>query len=721
MFQPLNAKMTRLIRDKDWSETPLGPRSEWSDALRTSVDVVLGCPHGMVVLWGEDLVQVYNDGYMTVLGAKHPAGLGQPTRECWPELWDSMRGLYERVLKGEIVAFQSLHLPLERGSGPEDAWFDLIYSPIIQQDGRISGILVSVTEQTHRVLAERALRDSERRLAIAIEASGGGVFEHRIPAGPELYLSPRWCEIMGYGKPPVPEREFEAWWASLVHEEDREMRRAAFAEFLEGRTQHHEVDLRIESRSRSWIWIREFAHAVERDEAGQVRHLAGMILDITSEKKAERQIARLANHDPLTGLANRTLFTNRLTAATMRAEKSGQRVGLVMIDLDRLKVINDRLGHVAGDALLREVAERLANAIRRGDTAARIGGDEFAVVLAELPTRELVEELANRICRSLMQPALVEEHMIEIGASLGAAVFPEDGDNVDYLMRHADLALYDAKESGGRRISIFHRGLADAAARRRRVEAELRRGIERGEFVLFYQPQVSVRSGQVRCVEALVRWRRRDSTLVPPGEFISIAEASGAIRALGAWVMGEACRQQARWREDGHDVIVGINVSPAEARFEDFSATLDRNLKQSGIDGSSLELEITEGLLMDPEMQPIQSFLSGCAARSVRLAIDDFGKGYSSLGYLGRLPVSKIKIDRSFVAKIGTAEDELLLDAMIDLGRRLGKRVVAEGVENQSQFEQLKEMGCDDVQGWLFSPPLEAERMTALLRKGTVI
>ena len=577
-----------------------------------------------------------------------------------------------------------------------------------------------VRDETHRWEAEQALRASERRQAIAIDASGGGIYEHSVPPGTELYLSPRWCEIMALGETPITAEGYLQWFSDLIHPDDRALHERTMAAFVQGEESRFQIEMRLRHGSGNWIWVRQYAQAIERNEDGIALRLSGLMVDITERKKSERWIKQLAHHDPLTGLANRTLFTEKLGAALREAETSGRKVALVHVDLDGFKNVNDTLGHSVGDGLLTVVTERLLRSLRRGDTAARLGGDEFAVILADLRSTDDIQELTRRICHTVVQPAVVNGHTIEFLASLGVALYPEDGGDLDLLMRHADLALYESKANPLEHVAYFHPGLAEAAARRAAIETELRGAVRRDELLLHFQPQFNLQTGRVRTVEALVRWRRADR-IVFPGEFIDIAETSGVIRALGAWVLGAACQQQAVWRAEGHEIGVAVNVSPAEANTFEITRTVDAALAMAGIPGETLELEITEGLLMDPDAPPVRAFLAACKARRIGLAIDDFGKGYSSLGYLARLPISKIKIDRSFVSKIGRRADEALIEAIVDLGHRLGHRVVAEGVETTDQLDYLRDLGCDDAQGHLLGRPVTAEALKPVLQGGWLI
>ena len=570
-----------------------------------------------------------------------------------------------------------------------------------------------IHDQSERVAAEAALRKSEHRLATAIQASGGGSYEQELAAG-ELYVSAEWLAILGYDELPVRPERFDEWLADQVHPDDREFRAEAWLAFLEGREARYSAELRKRHASGKWVWVRSFAQATERDPGGAVRRLTGMMLDISERKAAEVQVHHLAQHDALTGISNRTLFAQRLAEATAQADAAQARAGLIMIDLDHFKEINDTMGHPIGDAVLRIVTDRITSYIRTGDTAARLGGDEFAVVAPGAHARADIEELAHRLHRAFAHPAQVDGTEIPLAASVGFAVYPDDAETVDMLMRHADLALYEAKRQGRDEVRAFRPQLAAAATRRSQIESQLRRAIDGNELALHYQPQFDLRTGRVDTVEALVRWER-DGEPIEPGEFIPVAERSGVIRALGAWVLGEAIRQQATWREAGHNISVAINVSPAEASAESFLPMLKRLLGEAGVAGDAIELEITEGLLIDPDKPSVQAYFATCEDEGISLAIDDFGIGYSSLNYLASLPISKIKIDRSFISRMDQHRHAALVRAVVSLGRDLEKRVVAEGVETQAQLESLRRMGCDGAQGYFLCKPVPAEGISHLL------
>jgi diguanylate cyclase (GGDEF)-like protein len=456
--------------------------------------------------------------------------------------------------------------------------------------------------------------------------------------------------------------------------------------------------------------------ATVRDATGKLAGAVGAGVDITERKRAEERIRHLAHHDQLTGLPNRGLLQDRLRQALALTEHGGAYIGLLLLDIDCFKDVNDTLGHPAGDWLLRAVAERLEAAIRQGDTLARLGGDEFAVVQPGLDGPGCAAALAQRLIETLAPPFRLEAQEVHVSASVGVALFPQHSDHADGLVRKADLALYRAKQDGRGRFRLFEPAMDDEVQARRRLDGELRRALEGAEFILHYQPQVSLATDRVEGVEALVRWRHPERGLVPPGEFIPAAEASGLIRPLGAWVLREACRQARAWRDAGLELVMAVNLSPAQLRHDGMLSEVDGALRASGLDPRCLELEITESLLLERSEGATDHVLRGLAARGVRLAFDDFGTGYSSLASLKRLPVEKIKIDRSFVRDIGRdPEDEAVVRAMVSLGHALGKRVVAEGVENEAQLAFLRRLGCDAAQGFLLAGPAAAAEIGHLL------
>jgi diguanylate cyclase (GGDEF)-like protein len=454
-----------------------------------------------------------------------------------------------------------------------------------------------------------------------------------------------------------------------------------------------------------------------RDSLGKPAGAVGAAVDITERKRTEERIKHLAHHDALTGLPNRILLQDRLRQGLGFARRGGSGIGVLLLDLDCFKDLNDTLGHPAGDRLLRAAAERLAAVVRLGETLARLGGDEFAVVQPGLTVPDDAAALAQRLIDTLLPPFTLESQEVHMSASVGVAVSPGGSEHPDELIRQADVALYRAKQDGRGRFRLFEPEMDAEVRARRRLEGELRGALERGEFALCYQPQLDLRTQCVDTVEALVRWQHPERGLVSPGEFIPAAEASGLIRPLGAWVLGEACREAKAWRDAGLEIVVAVNLSPVQLRHDGVMHDIEGALRASGLDPRWLELEITESLLVERSEGATDRNLRGLASRSIRLALDDFGTGYSSLASLTRLPVATIKIDRSFVHDIGRdpENEAVVVRAIVSLGHVLGKRVVAEGVESEAQLAFLRQVGCDAAQGFLLGHPQVAAEVGHLL------
>jgi len=466
-------------------------------------------------------------------------------------------------------------------------------------------------------------------------------------------------------------------------------------------------------------WLETHAAPMTTREGETV--LLGVTRDITERRHAEERLSYLAHHDELTGLPNRTLFYDRLQQAMIDADRHGRLVAVVFVDLDRFKNVNDTLGHEAGDQLLKGTAERLTGAVRRGDTVARLSGDEFTIVLADMGHVEDAARVAQKILDVFAQAFRIAGRDLFIGASLGITVFPSDTRDAGELLRNADIAMYRAKEAG-RNICQFYAAEMTAKATEAMVlESDLRRGLERGEFLLHYQPIVDGR-GTILGAEALLRWQHDERGLVPPAQFIALAEETGLIMPIGDWVLREACAQAHAWRGlNGASFRIAVNVSARQFRHGGLAQTVEKILKETGLDPHALDIEITESVLMQQESftQELFSQLNG---RGVSFSIDDFGTGYSSLSYLKRFPIDYLKIDRSFIRDVTTdADDAALVKAIIGMAHDLGIQTVAEGVETREQRAFLLLHGCDAMQGFYFSRPVLPEAFAALLAAGKLM
>ena len=472
-------------------------------------------------------------------------------------------------------------------------------------------------------------------------------------------------------------------------------------------------------RKNGEIYPVELTISVYRGASGRVLNYVGIESDISERLAAQENIRQLAYYDPLTRLPNRTLLQDRVEQALAAAEREGKQVAVCFIDLDHFKVINDSLGHSAGDQILVQVSQRLLDCIRRRDTVARLGGDEFVVLLSEI-TPDSAAEVARKILAAVARPFTVERHELSVTPSLGISLFPQDGRDFESLLKYADVAMYRAKESGRNAFQFFASDMNIAALERLVLENRLRQGLERGEFILHYQPQINVATGRIVGAEALIRWQHPEIGTVSPGKFIPVAELSGLIGPLGDWVLREACRQNRAWQIAGlPSICIAVNVSSVQFRGGRLEESVREVLAETGLPAECLELELTEGTLMSDAKATVDA-LQRLSAMNIRLAIDDFGTGYSSLSYLKRFPIDRLKIDQSFVRDIVTDPDDwAIASAIISMGHSLRLKVIAEGVEHANQLEMLAHQGCDEVQGYHLSFPLPAEEFAELLQQQT--
>jgi diguanylate cyclase (GGDEF)-like protein len=454
------------------------------------------------------------------------------------------------------------------------------------------------------------------------------------------------------------------------------------------------------------------------DESGQTRGAIGASLDITERKRAEEQIRSLAYQDSLTGLPNRLLFGDRLRVAVAQAHRLGHRLAVLFLDLDRLKVINDSLGHSVGDRMIAEVGQRLRTCVREGDTVARLGGDEFTLLLPGISQAVDVAKVADKVLEVLRAPVEVDGRELYVTASLGISVYPEDGRDAETLLKNSDTAMYRAKDQGRDGYQLYTSAMNATALERLALESSLRKALAHGELVLYYQPVLDLPSGRVHGVECLLRWQHPERGLISPGEFVPLAELTGLILPMGPWTLREACRQAKAWQGGvAPDLTVSINLSARQFQQRDLAEQVGDALEEVGLLPRLLEIEITETNAMQHAESTIRT-LRELKALGVRLSIDDFGTGYSSLSYLKRFPIDTLKIDQSFIRDIGTdPDDAAIATAVIAMARTLELDVVAEGVETEEQLRFLADHGCDRIQGYVFSPPVPAERCGELLAR----
>jgi len=455
------------------------------------------------------------------------------------------------------------------------------------------------------------------------------------------------------------------------------------------------------------------------DEQGKVHGVVMAFRDVSEARAASVEMSRMAQHDALTRLPNRALFNDRLKQSILLAERQGKQLAVLFVDLDQFKKVNDSLGHAMGDKLLRSVAGRLVASVRRADTVCRLGGDEFVILLAEVSSREAAAAIVRKILRAVAAPHVLDNKSLDLSVSVGGSIYPGDGQDAETLLGQADAAMYEAKGHGRSGYQFFRSDMHAQLAKRLLLEADLRYALGRNEFALLYQPKIDLQTGQITGMEALIRWIHPVRGMISPDEFIHVAEECGLIEPIGQWVLLEACRQSRKWSDAGLGTIpVAVNVSAAEFLGRDFLSGVRAVLIATGVEPVNLELELTESVLMQDAEAAIVT-LHALKAMGVRLAIDDFGTGYSSFTYLRRFPMDTIKVDRSFVQEISIEpEDETIISAMIDIGKKLRRRIVAEGVETLSQLHFLQSHACSEGQGYYFSRPLLAEQAGNVYKNG---
>ncbi len=550
-----------------------------------------------------------------------------------------------------------------------------------------------------------ALRESEDRYALAVAGANDGLWDWKLQSN-DIYFSPRWKEILGYGDREIVNHLDE--WYLRVHPDDLPKVKSDIAAHLSGSSAHFENEHRLLHKDGSYRWVLVRGQAVRNRENVATR-LAGSLTDVTQSR----------GHDPLTGLPNRILYLDRLARVVERAKRRGDySFAVLFLDLDRFKVVNDSLGHIVGDELLVGISQRLEACVRTADTVARMGGDEFTILLEDIKEPADATRVAQRIQEALAQPFKLGGREVFTSASIGIAFGASTYDRAEDVLRDADTAMYRAKAAGKACHEVFDKAMHARALATLQLETELRRAVELQDFRVFYQPIVSLETGEVVSFEALVRWNHPTRGIVPPNEFIPLAEETGLIVQIDRWVLNQACSQMRYWQEKfprNAPLSISVNFSKKQLAQADLLDEVDRVLTTSKIAPGTLQLEITESVIMD-NAEMATAMLGRLRARNIHLVMDDFGTGYSSLSYLHRLPFTSLKVDRSFVMQMGRQSDSTeIVRTIIGLARSFGLKVTAEGVETPEQIVQLKALGCDFAQGYLYAKPIDRLGAEALL------
>jgi diguanylate cyclase (GGDEF)-like protein/PAS domain S-box-containing protein len=586
-----------------------------------------------------------------------------------------------------------------------------IAASVVRDGGDADYFVTVIQDITRRKRAEQALQDSKEQFQQLAKHVPEAFWITDLKRHAMIYVSPAFEQI--HGAPLRSMRSVWRAWKDTLHPEDRERALEAHRSMACGPV---DVQYRIVRPDGVTRWVRACGYPVENSR-GMVYRVAGTIEDITERRELESRLQYQAHFDSLTGLPNRVLFFDRLGQALTQSRRSSHGVALLFVDIDRFKIVNDTLGHHVGDKLLQHVACCLMRAGRAEDTVGRLGGDEFGIILPRIGKPEHAAFIAQKALRLLAEPLQLEMHEVVVTGSIGIALSFSDGVEAETLVRNADTAMFRAKNSGRNAYEFYTASMNERAVEQLHLERRLRRALERDEFVLHFQARTNIRTGQVTGCEALLRWSGPDG-IVEPAQFVSLLEESGLIIPVGDWVVRRACRQIAEWRRAGITPMpVAVNISAKQFNQRDLAAKIETALRENDVDGSLLEVELTESTAMQNADEAIVA-MGRLKALGVRIAIDDFGMGHSSLSYLKRLPIDVLKIDRSFVTGLpATENDASITKAIITMAHSLGLKVIAEGVENPQQLAFLAENGCDEVQGYLFSRPVAAGDLVGSVKR----
>jgi len=581
---------------------------------------------------------------------------------------------------------------------------------------------------SERRRSEREIHDAKERLDLALAGSNLALWDWDLRTN-EIYFSEGWNRILCVTQEGTAGNKFRgeqviAW----NHPEDQAKFNATLGNAIRGVSDEFSCEYRVPGADGDWVWLQSSGKVTERDVSdigrGHVRRMTGTTANITARKAAEERVEFLATRDPLTGLPNRMLLNDRLESGLANAARKGARLAFMFIDLDRFKTINDSLGHDVGDELLKRVAGRLTACVRASDTVARLGGDEFAIILENLATDgvdgEDAQNVAEKMIASLAAPVQAGEHLLNTSCSLGISIYPADGQDAQTLMKHADVAMYDAKARGRNNYQFFSEAMNAKAQARLSTENFLRLALRRNELLLHYQPRVGFATGEITGVEALLRWQHPRLGLLMPEQFLSVAEDSGLIVPIGEWVIEEAFRQVAVWqKKSGRSMAIAVNLAAAQLfNANKLVLVIETALKKANLDAHDVELELTEAMLLK-NTDETATALKRLGELGVGIAVDNFGTGYSSLSYLKELPIDSIKVDSSFVRDIGIdPNDEAIIKAIIAMTHSLKLNVVAEGVETEAQHRVLRDLECDEYQVFYFSGALPPEEFEAAFLDG---
>ncbi|NQF16168.1 EAL domain-containing protein [Brevibacillus sp. HB1.3] len=689
-----------LLREKDGElNMVVNELADVKYALDQSTILAITDHKGIILRANEQFCRISKYERSELIGKDHRIlNSGYHPKGFFKEMWACIRA--GQVWRGEI-----------RNRAKDDSyyWVDTTIVPFKNQAGEIYQYLSIRSDITARKQMEDELKRSEEKYRIIAENTSDIISIINLD-GEFLYLSPSHKRVWEHT---VPDEEIHNLFEWIV-EDDRDIFAYAIQHAFSTRKEYM-VECRINTQRNDVIWTESKINPI-MDEEGNVTKLLLVTRDVTDRKQSEETIHHLAYHDALTDLPNRRMYVQQLSKEMMQAKRFQSSLAVLFLDLDRFKDVNDSFGHDVGDMLLIEASKRLQACLKPGDVVARLGGDEFTIMQNQLLDRNEATALAEQIMYQLQRPFELEGHVFNVSCSIGIALYPQDGDNPEDLLKRADTALYTVKSRGKNGYDFFDPTMEAKSLERILMENEMRKAIEQEQFQIYYQPKIDIATSAMTGMEALVRWVHPELGIIPPNRFIPIAEETGMILALGEWILKQACKQNKNWHDQGYTLKVSVNLSARQIYQKDLVEMIKDILQETQLSPHWLELEITESIFV--KMEEATAVLQQIRDIGIQISIDDFGTGYSSFSYIKSLPVDTIKIDASFIRDIHhNQESQAIVKAIVTIAQSLNMNVIAEGIELHDQVAALKENGCDHGQGYLFSKPLPTDDFDQLLRQ----
>lgn len=708
----MRSKLMEALTPQEWEELLQEKDGELKVVLRELADVKYALDQstilaitdhrGIILRANEQFCRISKYSRSELIGQDHRLlNSGHHPKSFFKQMWKCIGS--GQVWRGEIC---------NRAKDGSLYWVDTTIVPFVDTKGKIYQYVSIRNDITARKHMEEEVRKSEELYRLIAENTSD-IISVVNAEGDFLYLSPAHKAVFDHD---VPDERFHNLFEWIV-EDDRDIMAFAIQHTYSTRKEYT-VECRIQTSRKETIWTESKINPIV-DELGNVSKLLFVTRDITDRKQSEELIHHLAYHDALTDLPNRRMYTQHLSREIMQAKRFQSNLAVLFLDLDRFKDVNDSFGHDVGDLLLVEAANRLKACLRPTDVVARLGGDEFTVLLSQLADREEAAALANQIMEALQRPFILQDHSFNVSCSIGIALYPQDGDNADDLLKRADTALYTVKSRGKNGYDFFDPTMEAKSLERILMENELRKAIEQEQFQIYYQPKIDIATDTLTGMEALVRWVHPELGVIPPNRFIPIAEETGMIIALGEWILRQACRQNKIWHDQGYLLKVSVNLSARQIYQKDLVEMIKQILAETELAAEWLELEITESIFV--KMEEATAVLQQIRDIGIHISIDDFGTGYSSFSYIKSLPVDTIKIDASFIRDIHhNQESQAIVKAIVTIAQSLNMNVIAEGIELNDQAAALQQNGCDHGQGYLFSRPLATDDFERYLRKDQV-